>query len=49
MKRTDRALSIHGTDCLIDEPHHFSPQYYIHKFKASGLRYEVDVGFLTGK
>lgn len=38
--------SIDGTDCPIYEPSPFSGKWYSHKFKSSGLRYEVgtDVG-----
>jgi len=41
-------VTVDGTDCPIQEPHPFSTQWYSHKFKGPGLRYELAVCILTG-
>ena len=37
-----------GTDFRIQEPSPFDPKWYSHKFKTSGLRYEVGICLTTG-
>ena len=39
---------IDGTDFRIYEPEVFSPDWYSHKFKGPGLRYEIGVALNTG-
>jgi hypothetical protein len=42
-------ISVDGTDCPIQEdPFPFSSRWYCHKFKGSGLRYEIGVCIQTG-
>lgn len=41
-------MTIDGTDCRIQEPRPFSSEWYSHKFKGPGLRYEVGVSIQTG-
>ena len=40
-------VSVDGTDFKIQEPTPFSRQWYSHKFKGAGLRYEIAVSFKT--
>lgn len=40
--------SLDGVDFEINEPTPFSPKWYSHKFKASGLRYEIGLCIRTG-
>ena len=37
-----------GTDCPIYEPTPFSPEWYSHKFRGAGWRYELGVCIQTG-
>ena len=39
----NHTMSVDGTDCRINEPKPFSRQWYSHKFRAAGVRYEVAV------
>jgi hypothetical protein len=41
-------VTVDGTDCQIFEPTPFSKDWFSHKFKAAGLRYEVAVCIQTG-
>ena len=41
-------VSVDGTDFMVQEPHPFSKEYYSHKFKRAGLRYEVAVSIEGG-
>ena len=41
-------VSVDGTDFRIYKPNPFSSQWFSHKFKGPGLRYEVAVCILTG-
>jgi hypothetical protein len=41
-------MTVDCTDCRIQEPTPFSKQWYSHKFKSAGLRYEVAVCIQTG-
>ena len=41
-------VTIDGTDFPIKEPHPFSRQWYSHKFKGPGVRYEIGVCIATG-
>jgi len=41
-------ITIDGTDFLIQEPSPFDPQYYSHKFKHAGVRYEIGICIKTG-
>lgn len=41
-------VTVDGTDCQIFEPRPFSKQWYSHKFKKAGVRYEVAVCIQTG-
>ena len=45
-KGNDCLITVNGTDFCIFEQ---EPTFYGHKFKGSGLRYEVGVCILTGK
>ena len=36
-------MSIDGTDCSVNEPSKFSPEFYSHKFHHSAVRYELGV------
>ena len=38
-----------GTDFRIQEPSPFSKEWYSHKFKGPGLRYEIGVSVATGR
>lgn len=38
-----------GTDCPIEEPKPFSGKWFSHKFKGSGLRYEVGLSIFSGE
>lgn len=40
--------SIDGIDFKIEEPTPFSAQWFSHKFRAAGLRYEVGLNIRTG-
>lgn len=42
-------VSLDGVDFPINEPTPFSSKWFSHKFKATGLRYEVGVCIHTGK
>lgn len=44
----DCLVSIDGTDFKIQEPQHWSPAWYSHKFKGPGVRYEVALAIRTG-
>lgn len=37
-----------GTDCRISEPAPFNTAWFSHKFKGSGLRYEIAISLDTG-
>ena len=41
-------VSVDGTDCRIAEPSPFSTDWFCHKFKSAGVRYEVAVSVTTG-
>lgn len=41
-------MSIDGVDFKINEPKPFNPDYFSHKFKAAGLRYELALNIRTG-
>ena len=41
--------SVDGTDVRVQEPSPFDPLMYSHKFRASGIRYEVGVCIATGQ
>ena len=41
-------LSVDGTDFLINEPIPFSKDWFSHKFKGAGLRYEVAIAIQSG-
>lgn len=41
-------VTVDGTDCPINQPQPFNSRWYSHKFKSSGLRYEVAVCIQTG-
>lgn len=41
-------VTVDGTDFRINEPSPFSPQWYSHKFKGPGLRYEVALSINGG-
>ena len=41
-------VTVDGTDFRIQEPTPFSPMWYSHKFKGSGIRYEVAVSIRGG-
>ena len=41
-------VSVDGTDFRILEPQPFSPEWYSHKFKGAGVRYEVAICLQTG-
>ena len=41
-------VTVDGTDCPINQPYPFSRQWYSHKFKGPGLRYELAVCIQTG-
>jgi len=41
-------VSVDGTDFPINEPMPFSPEWYSHKFKGAGLRYEIAICLQTG-
>lgn len=36
-------VSVDGADFIIQEPKHFSPSWFSHKFKGPGLRYEIGI------
>jgi hypothetical protein len=40
--------SVDGTDFRIYEPSPFDPQWYSHKFKGPGVRYEIGLNIQTG-
>jgi hypothetical protein len=42
-------FSLDGTDCWIQEPHPFNKDYFSHKFKHAGLRYEIGLALGTCK
>lgn len=42
-------MSLDGVDFPINEPHPISPKWYSHKFKGSGLRYEIGLCIKTGE
>lgn len=41
-------LSVDCTDCPINEPFPFDTKWYSHKFKSSGLRYEIALRIASG-
>lgn len=41
-------MSIDGVDFPIPEPKPFNPDYFSHKFKSAGLRYEFALNIRTG-
>ena len=41
-------VTVDGTDFRIFEPEHFSPDWYSHKYKGPGLRYEIAISIATG-
>ncbi len=41
-------VSIDRTDCKIYEQFPFDPQWYSHKFRGPGVRYEVGIAISTG-
>jgi hypothetical protein len=41
-------VSIHGTDCSINEQSPFSPRWYSHKLNGPGLRYDIGLNIATG-
>ena len=42
-------MSVDGMDCKIQKPSPFSPSGYSHKFKSSGLRYEIGLSLFEKK
>lgn len=40
-------ISVDGTDFRIEEPTPFSPKWFSHKFRGSGVRYELGVALGT--
>jgi len=42
-------VSVDGADFRIQEPKPFSSQWYSHKFKGAGVRYELGIALKTGK
>ena len=41
--------TVDGTDCQIEEPTPFTPVRYSHKFKGSGIRYELALSLFDDK
>lgn len=42
-------MTVDGTDCRIVEPSPFSTDWFSHKFRAAGLRYEIAVSIGKGE
>ena len=41
-------MTVDGVDCPIQEPIPFDPQWFSHKFRGPGLKYEIAVCIQTG-